>query len=500
MKKLFLMAIVATTLFACAKGDNNQPDVGESAYISLKLSTLATKADLNKEDAGTPEESKMVTATVLLFNEHQICLGSVEFTSGEIFNTKPATIAKPVDAKTKQIFVVVNKNNKWDLSKDNVKGKSWSDINSYVEVMASDISTNDSFVMTNTGDPVKGALSDANIFDTPEQAKQNPSEILVDRVSSKVIVKTKTGGIGVSPAGAKFTFGSWELNTTNKKTSLYSEYVSYTSSAAAKSGVYRKDNNYYRADFNTPDQITYMNANYNWLKNGTDAATMSPISRLDGAVAYCTENTMEADAQRWGHTTKVVVKGTYTPAGLTEGASFFSWRGNYYSVAQLKQEYIKTDKAALKTDLVTFLTAAFPAGTTYGDLPDSDKQLKANIDAALDGTVAPDALDEYSGIKAKYNAVRYYHNAVNYYDALINHDHSNTALMSLARYGVVRNNAYELTINNVAGPGTPWIPDPTDPTDPTDPNDPDDEVEANLSIDVKVKSWTYWIQGVDLGK
>lgn len=509
MKKLFLIAITAIMFMACSENEDSKgPNDGKVAYMSIKLPVPEMRST-NTENDGSASESEMKTATVLLFDNNDLCLGSIEFTAGN-FVGDVASEAKSVPAKTKKIFVVVNKlNTKWDLTSSVVTGKSWSVINNYVAVIAPEISKTGEFLMTNTGTLADGALVSVTVYKTAAEAKAAPAQVFVDRVTSKVILK-KANTI-TTPIGATFTFLGWELNTTNKQTSMYSDRVPFTSTATALHGIYRRDNNYLKSNFGTTEAeiITYIKANYNWLVNGPTSSDLSVVDRpayvddltTGRGVAYCAENTMDADAQLWGHTTKVVIRGAYTPSGITAAESFFSWKSNYYNVAQLKAEYIKTSRTDLKADLVKFLTKAFPAGTTYGDLTEAEKAEETNINAVLDApsTDGENALNAYSGIRAKYEAVMYYHNSVCYYDALINHDQSNTAKMALGRYGVVRNNAYELTLNGVKGPGTPWIPDPTDPADPTDPTDPDDEVEANLSIDVKLKKWTLWTQGVELG-
>lgn len=61
----------------------------------------------------------------------------------------------------------------------------------------------------------------------------------------------------------------------------------------------------------------------------------------------------------------------------------------------------------------------------------------------------------------------------------------------LGRYGMLRNNWYELTVGNVYGPGYPGVP-------PVDPNQPDDENEKYLSVSVKILSWAKRTQSVDL--
>lgn len=61
----------------------------------------------------------------------------------------------------------------------------------------------------------------------------------------------------------------------------------------------------------------------------------------------------------------------------------------------------------------------------------------------------------------------------------------------LGRYGMLRNNWYDLTVGNVYGPGYPGVP-------PVDPNQPDDENEKYLSVSVKILSWAKRSDTVDL--
>lgn len=482
MKKLLLLALTATMFLACTK-ENDSSGSRDGAYLALKFPGLpSTKG--NTAETGTENESKMGTATVLLFDASNTCLGVVDFTNPM---DTPATESKEVSSQTAKIFVVVNNYaSGWDLS--SVTGKSWDEINKVATVSASNIATNKAFMMTSSGDNVKGALQDVTVYDTPDKAKQNPAVVYVDRLCSKIQVGLSPD-LGTNSPG--FEFSGWALNTVNRATLLYSDRITYdNASTSVVNAIYRRDNNYLKAG----NDLIDIKTTYHWLSNGTNTVTMSPVDRPTTIPDYCTENTMEASAQLWGHTTKVVVKGKYTPTGLTRGEHYFSWNSNYYNITQLKQEYKKVGKENLKNDLVEFLIKAFDPGTVYGDLSPDDKKVEANIDAAIT------ALNPYSGIKARFLAVKYYHLSVCYYDALISHDNAVTTPMALGRYGVVRNNSYLININSVKGPGTPWIPDPTDPDDPTDPTDPDDDVDPNISIQVIVKDWTYWSHNVDLGK
>ena len=60
----------------------------------------------------------------------------------------------------------------------------------------------------------------------------------------------------------------------------------------------------------------------------------------------------------------------------------------------------------------------------------------------------------------------------------------------LGRWGMLRNNWYQVTINSISGPGSADIPS----REPV----PDDNVNYYLSVDVNVLSWAIRQQGVDL--
>lgn len=490
MKKIFLLAVAAALSFSCSKDPNNGLALNQDvAYLALAFPT-EPMGRANTSDPGTAVESKMGTATVLLFNDALQCLGSTEFAK---FTTPGDLDSKEVPAKTTKIFVVVNNyTTGWGLATAAVSGKSWEAINTYAAVTGANLATNDAFVMANSGDKDKGGLIDVTLYETADAAKNAPALVAVDRLASKVTVTTATPVVATN---GKFAFQGWALNTVNQTSRLYAERVPYANATAADvAGVYRRDKNYFKADFPiaSADLTTYIKANYVWLSN----APLSDVNKTTSDVLYCPENTMDADAQLWGHTTKVVVKGKYAPERdakgtvLTTDDSYFWWNGNYYSTANLKVEYKLPTQIGLKTDLIKFLAAA---DATFGALTPTEQEENTNIDAAIDN------LNATSGIVGRYKAVRYFHESVSYYDALIRHDSGVTTNMALGRYGVVRNNTYNITITEVKGPGTPWIPDPTDPEDPSKPTDPDDEVDVNLSIQVTVLPWTVWAQDVVLG-
>lgn len=530
-KKLFFTVLATAFLAGCSNDVQEETvpprDFTGKAFLSLSLKNNAsmdgvTRAEADKTHQGTEAESRANTVTVLLFNEMNVCLDVVDFPNEDIGNSQgsgnpsaAASEAKAVPKNTKRVFVIINppSGSNWAFTASTVKNKTWEDINSLLtDANIAKIATDNSFVMTSAGTYDNGALTNVTVYppDGNSQeaidaakalAKNAPAEIYVDRLASKVTVSEKGGGATV-PTDATFTFQGWELSVTNKSVRLYSDLINYTDQT--NGAVYRKDNNYLLTE--QPENSDEMKAAFDYLTNGTqaDASDMSEVARDKDANAYCLENTMAADAQKLGYTTKVVVKAKYAPKGFTTADNYFFWNGNYYTFDALKAAYTShADNSGLKVDLPIFL---YKAGLMDKSVYEgSDQNAKNNAVTAL--TV--NQFDEKTGIKARYLAVRYYHESVCYYDVLIRHDQNVTTDMALGRYGVVRNNWYNITINSASNPGTPWIPDPsepkptnpTDPTTPPNPTDPDtddDETNAYLSVKITINPWTFWSQGADL--
>lgn len=527
--KSLLLTVLAAALFTgCSdsEGDSPDPSMIGRAFLSLSLqsttgpSTRATGSI--EEKPGSAEESKAGDVKVLLFDEHDLCLGVVTVTDAKIGNSDgvsnnnppaEATEAIAVPPKTAKVFVVINPyTTGWDFTEDKVKNKTWDEINTTLtDAKAENVATDDHFMMVSEGDKTtadKGALTDVTtnvkipddyttekIEAAKTAAKGSPAVVNVDRLASKVTV-TKAAAFTIAPTDAKFTFQGWELSVTNKSVRLYSDLVSYDNTTGA---VYRKDKNYLENE--QPKNPTELRAAFDYLKNIDNTSEDIPeVTRASAASAYCLENTMEAKAQKLGFTTKVVVKAQYTPNGITENTSYFSWNGKYYTLTTLKEEYNK-DGSGLKTDLPKFL---HKAKLMTDDVFNGNQTGKDNAVATL---TAADFTAK-TGIIGRYCAVRYYHESVCYYDVLIRHDKSVEQKMALGRWGVVRNNWYSIELKSVTGPGTPWIPDPSDP-DPTDPTKPDpenptdpdiddDENDAYLSVKITINPWTFWTQEANL--
>ena len=549
--KSFLLTVLATALFTgCTSEDGKDTDYPDrsligKAFLSLSLQSNtgpSTRADASiDEKPGSEDESKAADVRVLLFDNNDRCLGIKTVTGGKIGNsegssspTATASDAIAVPADTKKVFVVINPfTDGWDFTEEVVKGKTWNEINTAIDATIDKVATAQKFMMASAGYTrgtdksvtAIGALTgvtvhkpadytDAEINKAKEEAKKAPAEVYVDRLTCKVTVSLKTGGV-TKPANTEFEFKGWKLSVTNKSTRLYSDLVTYPNNT--KGAVYRKDKNYQVSEQPDKSKTEALRAAFDYLENiDTDSEDMPVIDNISGANAYCLENTMEAVAQQLGFTTKVVVKADYTPNGISSKGNYFSWAGKYYTLDGLKTTYANTTgTGGLKTDLPIFL---YKAGVITKEVFEGNQDAKDNAVAGL----SESSFNEKTGIIGRFCAVRYYHASVCYYDILIRHDKNITQKMALGRWGVVRNNWYAIEIQNVTGPGTPWIPDPSDPgptpTDPSpgpgpdpepgpDPDDPynptppdidDDDNDVYLSVKITINPWTYWTQEAEL--
>lgn len=533
--KSLLFTVLAAALFIGCSEKGDDPDVPNMigrAFLSLSLQSStgpSTRADISTQP-GSEDESKADDVKVLLFDKDEKCLGVVTITGATIGNsdgnsspTAAATEAQLVPAKTTKVFVVINPytSGSWAFTEEALKNKTWTEINTALtNEKADNIATAKKFMMVSEGDKNtttdKGALTDVTVH-TPTDyteaevdkakaaAKADPAVVNVDRLACKVTVtKAADANFTVQPTNANFTFNGWELSITNKSVRLYSDLVDYANKTTG--AVYRKDKNYLESEQPDLNNTNSLREAFDYLENiDSEAEDIPAVNQVDKASKYCLENTMEAKAQQLGVTTKIVVKAQYTPNGIADNGSYFSWEGKYYTLDDLKTAYSNTASGGLKTDLPKFLhKAKLMTDEVFNGTDDQKAQAITALTAA--------SFTAKTGMIGRYCAVRYYHESVCYYDVLIRHDKNITQKMALGRYGVVRNNWYAIELKSVKGPGTPWIPDPSDPDPtPTDPDNPgpdpdnptfpdinDDDDDAYLSVQITINPWTYWTQEAEL--
>ena len=223
---------------------------------------------------------------------------------------------------------------------------------------------------------------------------------------------------------------------------------------------------------------------------------------------YCLENTFDIENMKQGQTTRVLLKATYTPKALekeTDKTFFMIGNSSDFWTKTTLTEQIKSKaeevlntrtgvSVNLKDDLLKGGTHVLDATTVEIKEGTEDKTsvVAGQINTKL-------GLDKDKGI-----GIKTYKNGESYYIARIKHfgddltpwqegnaTYGGKNLEWLGRYGVLRNNWYDLTINKISGPGYPDVPE-------VKPGDADDEDTKYISVSVKILSWAKRSQSVDL--
>ena len=378
------------------------------------------------------------------------------------------------------------------------------------------------------------AIDKNKIFPTEAQASSGDAaaDIYVERGLAKVTLTAatkneKTVGTSSSYAGDTVKISNWALDVTNQKTfpihnvdGLTEDYAAiWNNDAATKPGEASNqrfvDNNesteakrvYWGVDPNYKENTlcdvagtTTREENFNYIKK--ENLTADPTAPL-----YCLENTFNLENMKQGQTTRVIFKASYTPNGFTaaDGKTFYKVGT---SVALWKQQdLVDHIKAAVSkvisvttTDDITIKLDAEDNNITAA----GNHEIKASNISVTGHTVTEaevKAVNEKVGLTEK-AGISTYANGESYYIARIKHfgddltpwnsgETYNDNLKYLGRYGMLRNNWYELEVNSVSGPGYPDVPE-------VKPNTPDDEDDKYIKVSVKILDWAKRTQKVDL--
>lgn len=376
------------------------------------------------------------------------------------------------------------------------------------------------------------AIDKNKIFPTEAQASSGDAaaDIYVERGLAKVTLTTATKSENVGGStyvGDKVKISNWALDVTNKKTfpihnvdGLSTDYENIwknepatagpstqrfvdNSEAIAKRVYWGIDPNYKNTDLckEDADGTTAREKEFNYVKVNTDV-TKDPTKPL-----YCLENTFNLENMKQGQTTRVIFKASYTPKDFTaeDGKTFYKvgtsvalWsRKNleaHIKAAVSKVFSVTTDDITIKLDADgNNITTAGNHVITAANftVKGHDTVSKAEEKAVNDKV----GLTEKAGISTYANGESYYIARIKHFGDVLTpwksgaYDTNNLAY--LGRYGVLRNNWYELNVNSVSGPGYPSVPE-------VKPNTPDDEDDKYINVSVKILSWAKRSQSVDL--
>lgn len=458
-------------------------------------------------------------------------------------------VAKLTNVDTKNTYAVLvllnNKTAKITLPSVGDSYNEWN--NKDQSPTLTDLAAKDNFYMANAPLCESGkvttlvTIKENNIYPTQKEAENGTAaaDVYVERGVAKMTVadpgtKTVKDKATSTETQSKVTFSKWALDITNKKTfavhnidglSLSKNFPDIWTTArftgANKRVYWGKDPNYdlevlkkadKDGDTKRTDEFNSITATSEINKDFINATSTNPV--------YCLENTFNLANMYQGQTTRVIFKATYTPKD-DKGNSLADKGGTFYTIGNMKTILKKADlEAAVNaaaTSVLTGCTVDYTRLTTeegshvitLEDIKDADG-VTLVADKDYGGTTGKDivaAINDKLGLKAGRKeamvGINTYLEGATYYIARVKHfgdaltewksgeNYGDNNKQYLGRYGMLRNNWYELSVDNVYGPGYPGVP-------PVDPTLPDDENEKYLSVSVKILSWAKRSQSVDL--
>lgn len=366
------------------------------------------------------------------------------------------------------------------------------------------------------------------IYDTEAEAKLGtPAEVYVERGVAKVTLNK--GEVAKADNGTTdkvdFAISGWAIDNTNPTTYLvrstkgFTDWMGYANEKCTTnpyrfvghtqiaSGLYRT---YFAQDMNYD----------------TDATGLQRVAEADFKDAYgdanpqyCFENTFNVKHQNENQTTLVAIK-----AKLNSGKDFYIVGGDQTTLFDktqleklIKNKFLSVEEGWVKDNAKNETTS----------IGEDDLTLTFDNDAAgvinlTSVTVKSEKLKDspaalpatyLEDVKAAVGSVVCYKNGVSYYTVRIKHfgddltpwkngeldvkpgsvypDGTKTAENNwLGRYGVLRNNWYDITVQDVKGLGSATVPELTGTTD--------DELESYIAVRINVLSWAKRTQGATL--
>lgn len=373
-----------------------------------------------------------------------------------------------------------------------------------------------------------------NICASREEAQAKAATtVYVERGLAKVTMQNyKTGGYeiaaGTTYAGDKVVITDWKLDVTNKSTYP----VHQTGGLKNAWGKIWGEDRFADAT-NKSFKRVYWGEDPNYsgsaLKNLTackNAFNMIKNSEVKGETGnehpqYCLENTFDLANMMQGQTTRVVFKAVYTPKAL-EGKT-----GDDLTFFKIGNNTAIWTKANLEKQIHTVAVTAMGITTTAEQakyvvkLDATDNNISGaagqHLIKAENITYTGDAADnkvdqkvvntinEKLGLKEEEGKITsgiatYLHGEA-YYIARVKHFNELTPWNPgeaydsnekyLGRYGVLRNNWYDLSVNSISGLGYPEVPE-------VKPTVPDDENDQYINVEVKILDWAKRSQQIKL--
>ena len=552
VKNLFGMAVMATALVGCSSNDNLAPDgkdnVGKTgeAYASFTINLPTTRATraTDGEPAfaeGDAKEYEVKNGTILIFTNDGKFV-----TSAQLGNMNPwkdiktdgVTTAATATVQLTGVEVggnyqaLVLLNNDVDGAPSKVtlptSGESYASWNAKAENATAAYLNTDYIFMANapkyTGTSTEPTtlVPVANICASREQAEAQPATtVYVERGLAKVTMqKFNDGGYTIAAGtyeGGKVEIKAWQLDVTNKSTfpvhqtdglmSVWDQIWNTGRFFDATSSMFQRV--YWGKDPN------YSGGALQNLAACKEAFNMITNDKVVGEAGienpqYCLENTFDLANMMQGQTTRVVFKAVFTPKDFVTGQTFYKI-GNTTAIwdatklaQQIKTVAFKAMKITTADEQAKY-SVDLSKGSNISGVAGLHKIEAENITFTGEGEskVKPAVVDEINDkLGLKEAGISTYLNGEAYYIARIKHFNELTPWTAgtpyngdnnafLGRYGVLRNNWYDLSVNSISGLGYPDVPE-------VKPNMPDDENEQFINVEVKILDWAKRSQSIDL--
>lgn len=364
----------------------------------------------------------------------------------------------------------------------------------------------------------------SSIYQTKEDAAiHSAAQVFVEKAVAKVTLNNvATGVLSDTNNPLPYTISGWMLDNTNKHAYLVRQLDNswvgnsagsdnrFVSSQAVAAGLYRTqwgiDPNY--DTFAAPSSDNGLN---------TMEGTAPALKTKADTTYYCLENTFNTANQTFQSTTRAVVRAVFNGGRdfylLNDDKTLLYEQG--LSAANPLENLVAKALISEPT-LNAKIKQSLNAGKTFGEgdvagltlsVPDATGASKvtgitlSTTDSGKYRTALTFTSDDLNRLNTQLGTLYKYVGGAAYYAVKIRHftDDQTPAPTAgytenehLGRYGVLRNNWYQLTINSVKLIGAPVVPLVSGNTNP------DDMDEQYISVGIKVLSWAVRTQQVDL--
>lgn len=460
-------------------------------------------------------------------------IATVKLTSVSVKDTYKALVLlnnNTTDDDTKKVTLPTSGVTYTTWSKDDSKANADNYVSSNGIFMANAPMYKDETTEPTTLVDIKG------VYASKEEAQAKPATtIYVERGLAKVTMKdfeTKGYSIGdnTTYAGATVKIEKWQLDVTNKSTFPVHQIGGLSSATTGFANIWSTPR-FYDGGNKTFKRVywgvdpNYNDAKYQKLANCKTAFKMIENKEVTGDAGdanpqYCLENTFDLNNMKQGQTTRVVFKAVFTPKDFTSKYTTFYKIGNntdIWSQENLEKQIRTVALTAMKitdpeeqkkygvkldaTDnnisgeagqhLITAENITYNPGegTSEGE---STSKVDPNVVKTINEKLG---LSDAAGISTYLNGEAYYIARIKHFNEMTHwtpgtgYGTDNNAF--LGRYGVLRNNWYELSVNKVSGLGYPEVPE-------VKPDLPDDENDKYINVSVKILSWAKRSQKIDL--